>query len=481
MKTLIPFSAVIILSLFGCSSIPNIEKHSPAVRHFQQQIDSILSQPIFDATIAAVKIISLDNNEVLYERNSNALLRPASNMKLFTTSTALITLGKNFSIPTRILYDGNIQDSILNGNLFVKGFGDPDFSSAVLSQMVSEVKAKGITKINGSLIGDASYFDEKRWGTGWMWDDEPYDFSAYNSALSINRNCIAVYALPGNNIGDTVQAWTVPATQFVTIENSAITDTSSSAIISRKFDERLNVITINGTIQQHADTLHEAITIRSPENYFLTLLKEDLARQGINCSGTIKMDTVPASAVLISEHLQPIDSMMIYLNKESDNLSAENLLKIIGAEKVSLPGSTENGISAVKQVLNSFGIDSTSFLQVDGSGVSFYNLIRAEHFIKILQAMYQQKNLFDLFYSTLPVAGIDGTLSSRMKNSPAENNLHAKTGTISGVTSLSGYVKTPENEMLAFSIIMQNFIGTNKPYREAQDAIGILMASFKRK
>lgn len=480
MKTKLSLLIALCLILFGCASVQNLEKHSPEVLRFQHTIDSLLQQPIFNATDAAVKIVSLENNEILYEHNSERLFRPASNMKLLTTSAALTTLGKDFSLPTRFFYDGTIHDSTLSGNIYVKGFGDPDFSSETLASIVTEIKVKGISRITGNIIGDPSYFDGKRWGVGWMWDDEPFGFAAYNSALSINHNCVEVYVLPGKNIGDTVSAWTVPATRYISIENSATTDTVSTLEISRKFDERLNVITLKGTARNTADTIHESITIRNPEKYFLTLFSEELHRQGIQCDDSIRIDTVPKSAIVLSQHLQPIDSMIIYLNKVSDNLSAENTLKILGAEKIGIPGTTENGITIVRQVLQSFGIDSTSYLQVDGSGVSHYNLVYADLFIKILQGMYNQKNIFDLFYTSLPNAGIDGSLEDRMKNSPAQNNLHAKTGTISGVTTLSGYVRTQDSELLAFSILIQNFIGSNKPYRAVQDAIGILMASFKR-
>ena len=171
--------------------------------------------------------------------------------------------------------------------------------------------------------------------------------------------------------------------------------------------------------------------------------------------------------------------MVIFQNKVSDNLSAENSLKTLSAEVLGRAGSTQHGVSLVKQTLAAFGIDSASFRMVDGSGVSHYDLVTSDLSVKLLQGMWRNKDLFDLYYASLPIAGVDGTLSSRMRKTAAHTNLHAKTGTISGVTTLAGYVTTADGELLAFSMMMQNFIGSSEPFRRAQDAIGALMANFR--
>ena len=469
-----------ILYFGGCSTFMSTSSYDPATQRFRASIDSVLSDSIFTATDVALKIVSLDNNQVLYDHNSKKLMRPASNLKILTTSTALCTLGKNFAIPTQVFYSGTVEDSSLNGDLYIKGYGDPDFSSDELAELVTDVKTKlGIKAIAGNIIGDASYFDDKRWGVGWMWDDEPFDFAAYNSALSINHNCVQVCVMPGKAIGDTAVVTIDPPTHYVSFENSAVTDTTDSLVISRKYDERLNVITVNGVKKLDTVMHKEGITVRGPELYFLTLAKEELEKQNVSVSGDPKLGTVDSTDILVTQHLQPIDSMIVFLNKVSDNLSAENTLKIIGAETVGIPGSTENGIHTVKRILSQFGVDSLSFLMVDGSGVSHYNLMTSENYIKILKGMYNRKDVFDLFFTSLPIAGVDGSLEDRMRNSPAQGNLHAKTGTISGVSTLAGYVRTADNELLAFSMMMQNFIGSTAPYRKAQDTIGILMAKLQ--
>lgn len=478
------FAISLTLSLAGCASIGRLLRGTSPLEQFQNNIDSVLSDSNFTATRTGIKIVSLDNNEALYERNSNALLRPASNLKLLTTATALSTLGKDFSIKTNLYADTLVTDSSLHGNIYLKGFGDPDFNSLQLAELLSALRWKGISKIEGNIIGDPSYFDDQRWGAGWMWDDEPFGFAAYNSALSINRNCIDVTVSPGTAIGDSASVIIDPPTQYVSVENKATTceDTLPPTLeISRRFAERLNVITVKGKIPRASRSQKDRITVRGPEMYFLTLAKEELSRQHIFFNGNILLDTIPARARLIAQHSQRIDSMIVFLNKVSDNLSAENTLKIIAAEIFGQPGTTEHGISAVKRVLSSFGVDTTKFLMVDGSGVSHYNLLTPEIYIQLLRGMFWRKDIFDLYFASLPNAGLDGSLENRMKNSAAQNNLHAKTGTIGGVSTLSGYVRTADGEMLAFSMMMQNYLGASDPYRKAQDTIGILMANLRRK
>jgi D-alanyl-D-alanine carboxypeptidase/D-alanyl-D-alanine-endopeptidase (penicillin-binding protein 4) len=405
-------------------------------------------------------------------------------MKLVTTAVALVTLGRHYSFKTCLYADTLISDGILHGNLYFKGFGDPDFSSSDLGNLLSLFKARGISGMEGNIVGDASYFDNQYWGTGWMWDDEPSGFAAYSSALSINRNCVEVTVTQGARVGDTVVVAIDPPTQYVSLLNEATTATDttlSSLEISRKFRERLNTITVQGKMPLGARPQKESISVWAPEMYFLMLAREELARQNIRADGRLLLDSVGRGAVLIGQHFQPIDSVLIYLNKASDNLSAENMLKVIGAETFGTPATSDHGITVAKLTLAEFGIDSSKYLMVDGSGVSHYDLMTPEILVQLLRGMYARKDIFDLYYGSLPNAGVDGLLANRMKGSMAQNNLHAKTGTIRGASALSGYVRTAEGELLAFSIMMQNYIGSGDPFRKAQDAIGVLMAGFRRK
>ncbi len=338
---LFPLLTVFAITFEGCSALERLTQGEPPLEQFRGKIDALLADSIFTATKCGIKIVSLDNGEVLYERDSRMLLRPASNMKLITAAAALSVLGKKFALKTEMYSDTLITNGVLHGNLYLKGFGDPDFTSAQFADFLSMLKARGIAKIEGNVVGDATYFDDERWGIGWMWDDEPSGFAAYNSPLSINRNCVEVTVSPSNIAGDTAIVSIDPPTQYITVLNTATTSADTAALtleISRKFKERLNVITIKGQIPRGAKPQKEAISVRGPEMYFLTLFKEELQRQNIVFNGSLLLDTIPKSAVLFARHLQPIDSMVVFLNKMSDNLSAENTMKILGANWYGISG-----------------------------------------------------------------------------------------------------------------------------------------------
>ena len=474
----------IVLVLGGCATVERLAYGPPPVERFRQRVDAILSDSIFASTKCGIEIVSLDNNEVLYERDAKTLLRPASNIKLMTTAAALLILGPQYSFRTSLYTDTLVSGDTLEGNVYIKGSGDPDFSSADLAVLLSPLTAKNISRVAGNLVGDASYFDDERWGAGWMWDDEPSGFAAYNSALSINRNCVEVTVTPGSKIDDTVTVTIDPPTRYVSLINEATTaaDTIPSTLdISRKYKERLNTIVVRGRMPVTGKQEKESISVWNPEMYFLTLAGEELHRRNIAVDGKLLLDSLPRNALCVSQQSRPMDSVLVYLNKASDNLSAENILKILGAAAYGTPATTAHGITAAKLALAALGVDSTNYLMVDGSGVSHYDLVTPDDFIRLLRGMYGRKDLFDLYVNTLPNAGVDGLLANRMRGTAAQNNLHAKTGTIRGASALSGYVRTADGELLAFSMMMENYIGSGDPYRRAQDAIGALMAGFRRK
>ena len=473
----------LVFLLAGCAGTGIATRPTNPLKALRYDVDQILADSIFIPARAAVKIVSLDRGDVLYDRDSKILMRPASNMKLLTSSSALEILGVDYVFHTVVSADSLAPDGTVHGNLYLKGTGDPDLRTEDLDTLSRQLKAIGIRSILGNVVADASYFDDIPWGEGWMWDDEPFSFEASISALSVNKNCVTVHVIPGSQPGDTVQASIDPPTGYVTLLNTArtVADTALEPLkITRLFRDRLNVILVQGETVAKPDTVEELVTVWRPELYAATLFREILRKDSIAVSGQPTIGITPPSTIELAVHRWGIDTMIVQLNKESDNLSAENTLKAISVQRGGIPGSTRHGLYQVNQVMASLGIDTASYYVVDGSGVSHYNLITAEMLVKILEGMSLQSRLFPLFYRSLPIAGIDGTLKTRMKNTPAEGNLRAKTGSIGGVSSLSGYVTTRDGERLAFSMLMQNFIQPSRFYRNAQDAIGVLLANFSR-
>jgi len=442
------------------------------------RFDALFPDTLFPPSNVGMKVVSLSTGETLYELNSDLIFNPASNQKLFTSAAALWELGEDFLFKTRISFDTLNVDQI-----FVKGFGDPFLSTADIESIATVVSRSLPGGKTWTIVGDVSYFDDLYLGSGWMWDDEPSCYNMFLTPLSVNGNCIDVHVRPGSLGGDSVEVSTEPRTRYVTIENNGRTveDTVINALeVSRKWRERLNAISVAGEMLKGDSLSSTELSVWQPEHYTLTLLAEKLQGQAATIGG-IRLDTVPSTATPILDYTHRLDSVVTYLNKESDNLSAENILKTLGAEKRSVPGSAAKGISVLHEFLNGNDIDTSRIVLVDGSGLSRYNLTSADVLIRLLLAMHKRPEHFDAFYTSLPIAGVDGTLSDRMKGSPAEGNLRAKTGTLNGVSSLSGYVHTADGEFLAFSVLMQKFPGSAQAYRQVQDRLGILLATMRRR
>lgn len=475
-------SSVLVFSLSACAPLSFLGGHD-ALYTLRNAIDSTLTDSLFTATQASILVKSLQTGEVLYERNSKLLLRPASNNKLLTTAAAVLELDSSFTFWTILAADTPIVKGTVLGNLYLKGYGNPDLTMKDLDTLVAQVKAAGVRNVVGNIVVDDSYFDDLFFGEGWMWDDEPYAYQASISAVCINDNCVKVTVVPGEKAGDSVLVMIDPPTDYVSLlrDVKTVSDTALQPLkISRLFAEHSNIITVTGEVVAGSKPTEEFVTVWEPGLYAAQLLYEHLERDSILVLGHPVKGVLPPQAMLVAEHQWPVDSVLTNLNKESDNLSAENVLKTLGATRFGTPGSARNGINVVRTRLASLGVDTTKFLMVDGSGLSFYNLLTAETLVQLLEGIYKRPDLYARFVRTLPVAGVDGTLRSRMQNSPAQGNLRAKTGTISGVSSLSGYVHTADGEPLVFSMLMQNFITSSRHYRLVQDRIGILLASFRR-
>ncbi|MGD1044661.1 MAG: D-alanyl-D-alanine carboxypeptidase/D-alanyl-D-alanine-endopeptidase [Bacteroidota bacterium] len=472
-------------TLLGCVatrpiiSPPVISPPDP-LKILQNNINSILSDSIFVSAHASIKVVSLDSGKILFERESKALMNPASNMKLITSAAALSVLDTGYQFKTSVYVDDNTTDGDVAQNIYLKGYGDPNLTTLDLDSLAFAVRQLGINTIANNIIVDDSFFDDNYWGAGWTWDDESDPDAPYINALSVNKNCVRINITTDlKNISVSLE----PITDFVTVLNKATIVLDSIRIplrVRRLSLSNGNTLVVEGDIFPY-NRVTQKISLRCPEIYAGTLFKESLRRAGISVFGDVMNDAVPNGIHEIAQHLQPIKEVIENMNKQSDNLSAENTLKVIGALNNNIPGSAKSGVFIEKRFLSILGMDTAKFSIVDGSGVSRYNLLSADQLVQFLAAMKKQPRLFQMFYNSLPVAGVDGTLTDRMSNYPVANNLHAKTGTLNGVSCLSGYVQTRDGEMLAFSMMMQNFITAAVDYRQVQDKIGAMLAGFSRK
>ena len=466
-------------TLLGCGTTRPIVSPRDPVKQLRNDINAILSDTLFIPAHASIKVVSLDSGNILYEHESKALMHPASNIKLITSAAALSVLDTGYQFKTSVFVDSNATEGDVAQNIYLKGYGDPDLVSSDLDSLAVAVRSSGITTIENNIIVDDSFFDDTYWGDGWAWDDESDPDAPHINALSVNKNCVRV------NVTADLAAISVvlePNTDFVTVVNKAVIVLDSVRMplkIRRLSYNNTNTIVVEGDIFRYS-RVTQKISLRHPAFYTGALFKESLRRAGVSVFGDVVSGVVPNDIHEIAQHLQPIGSMIFTMNKQSDNLSAENTLKVLGTLNTTIPGSAKNGVFMERRFLSGLGMDTTKFSVVDGSGVSRYNLLSADQLVQFLTAMKKQPRLFQMFYNSLPVAGVDGTLANRMKSSPAACNLHAKTGTLNGASCLSGYVQTRDGEMLVFSLMMQNFITSTSDYRDAQDRIGVLLAGFSR-
>ncbi len=440
--------------------------------YFEKRIDSLLVSDFFQKSYISLKLVEPKKDSTLFSVNSQKLMRPASNQKILTTATALYFLGNDYNFNTSLYYDGEIKDSILNGNFFVVGSFDPDFKVKDLDSFVIAIKNSGIKKINGNLYTDISKSDSLYFGNGWIWSDEPETYMPYLSQLAINKNSLTIIYEP-DSINKPVKITFNPKNNFIALINNSTTieKGKSTFEISRDWLNHNNKIIAKGNLPFSYKKDSVEVSIREPYLYFLQLLKEKLISAGIELNGLTDTNKISSNAKFLTSVKRNIVPVIKYTNKVSDNLNAEMLLRAVAGIKFQKQ-SAENGKFFVDSLITLSGANPKDYRISDGSGLSYYNLISADLLTKILTFIKKQKEPFPtIFINSLPIGGVDGTLSNRFKNSTAKGHVFAKTGSISGVSSLSGYIETKRKNFLVFSILIQNFVGSSKQARDIQDKI----------
>ena len=438
-----------------------------------KKIESVLSDNFFTSTTIALEVYNLSTDRLLYSKNSKLLLHPASNQKILTTLTALNFLDSAYAFNTEIFYTGNIIDSTLIGDVYVLGGGDPEFTIEDMDSLAQHIKQSGIKSIEGNFYGDVSMFDSLYWGKGWMWDDNPYAFSPYLSPLIIEKSTCKIFYSPGK-IGEPVNIRLYPETNFYSLENTSLTinEDTSDFNITRDWIHNKNNIIVDGPLsyKSRSDSVYRNIS--EPVKFFLTILKERMSNCGINLTGWCDTLSLPKNSISIYKTSQPLDTVLYYMNKNSDNLNAEMVLRALGNKYFGKRCSADDGIKMIDSLIYRLGMKPKNYSLVDGSGLSFYNLISVELLTSAMKYTYKEKpDLFRRFYNTLPIAGIDGTLKNRLRSKGVKNNLRAKTGTLSGVSCLSGIVKSKKGNDILFSMMMQNYTKSSRSARQKQDNI----------
>jgi D-alanyl-D-alanine carboxypeptidase/D-alanyl-D-alanine-endopeptidase (penicillin-binding protein 4) len=451
-----------------------------------QDLDALLANPSLTGADVGLVVRDADTGSTLYEHHGGDLLLPASNLKLFTSATAMNVLGPGYTFSTSVDSDGARYGSTLAGNLYLRGTGDPTMLATDYDALAAKVAAAGIKQVSGQLVADDTWLDNQRLATGWEVDDEPYYYDAQVSALTISPDTdydpgsVNVTVSPGA-VGQPATVSVSPANNYLTIVNTATTRAAGSATTDEVTrDEGDNVIRITGAIAADAAPDVETMAVWDPTRFVAGLFRADLAAHGVTVFGSTGYRATPGNArTVASRTSMPLSRLLTPFLKLSNNLHAETLVKAAG-RKESNVGSWPAGLAALEGNLGSFGVNSGQLAMADGSGLSRQDYVSADQLAELL-AGARQEPWFQTWYDALPIAGVSdrmvgGTLRHRMAGTPAADNLHAKTGSMTGVSALSGYVTAANGEKLVFSMVENNFLPDS--VTGIEDAVGVRLAEY---
>jgi len=492
-----------------------------ALAELRNRISEIIDKPELASAMVGIKVASLDTGRVLFEENAMKLLRPASNMKIYTVATALDRLSPDYRFTTSV-YAPTKPDSsgVIKGNLTIFGRGDPSIAARFnngdyfkgIDDLATRIAAAGVKRVDGDLVGDESYFVGPQYGSGWEWDDLTWYYGAEVTPLTVNDNALDLFIKPGSEVGKPAVITTGPPDPLLKIVNRVTTlsrGTRRDISISRDLGE--DVITINGSIGLDDKGYTGGIGISHPAMLFMYLLRTSLAQRGVTIKGQSRTETFeskqnsqsPGRLYALTSLPQglptppteiatlqspPLSLIAAQTLKPSQNLYTELILRTLG--KVSPAPTTtpsnigltteDQGLETVRAFLKGVGIRPESLVLSDGSGLSRNDMITADASVQLLTFMSRHRYAA-FFREALPIAGVDGTLRTRFRNTPAENNLRAKTGSLSSAASLSGYVTSAAGEKLVFSIMVNNYPRDVEPRLICIDPIAVLLASFTGK
>ncbi|MBD2342719.1 D-alanyl-D-alanine carboxypeptidase/D-alanyl-D-alanine endopeptidase [Anabaena subtropica] len=437
-------------------------------------IDTIVNRPLFNRVRWGILVKPLSSVQTLYSRDAEKYFTPASNAKLLTTAAALQQLGADFRIRTSVYQNGN-------GNFTVVGRGDPSLSDTQLQSLAQQLKQKGITQIS-QLIADDSYIQGDIVNSTWQWEDVQSNYGAPVNSFILNQNVFGLKLIP-QTVGKTPQLlWNDPneARQWLIINQSVTVAANQPSYIDVSRDLTGKVLRIKGQVAANSTPYLVELPVVDPNYYFLRRFRSALSTEKISLGTTLVASSAANQQELAAVQSPPLSQLLIETNQNSNNLYAEALLRTLAFKQPRLQNKTtaDIGLEAIKTNLNQLGVDPTGYVLVDASGLSRRNLITPEALVQTLQGI-SKTPVANVYRASLPVAGKSGTLRNRLRNTPAEGIVQAKTGTLSGAISLSGYVNPPTYEPLVFSVMVNQSGQPASVLRQAIDEIVVLLTQLK--
>lgn len=458
------------LSLFILLFLYNIDSILYAQPALSPPLQRVVTQSNADNAFWSIMVRNADG-DVIESYNADKLVRPASNLKLLTSATVLHGLGPGYTYKTHLYGVGRKVGNVWQGDLIFRGSGDPSISGQfynddrlhVFDEFITALETRGIEKIEGNIIGNDSFFDDQAYPEGWSWDDLSFYYAAPINALSFNNNTVDLTVRAHGAIGST------PAIEWFPFDTDYVHFINEQDITpaNAEYDEYYHRLLGTNTIILGSNIPRgyiekEALTIQNPPLYFIDTFKKYAEMSGIEVDGHLMVDNQvhdwdAARYQTLGMHVSPpLSELLKQLNKESDNFYAEMLLKTVAAERYNTQGTTDLGIALMKEFGRARGLEVSDLEISDASGMSPTTLFTTRDITQLLVSM-QRHRYFETFKNSLPISGLDGSLEYRFRHSPLEGRIHAKTGYISGVRAISGYMQTQSDKTVIFSIVTNHY------------------------
>ncbi len=437
-----------------------ISVNSPADSILTEKINQALQARCLDDAQTSVNIVALPSGKNIYTNNANKPLLPASIMKLFTTAAALHYLGPEYRFKTTILYTGKRKGNIIQGNLVIRGGGDPALSTEKLWQIATNIKASGIKKITGNLVVDSHFFDHYDRAPEWKTKRTQAAYDAKLSPLALNHNTIAIHVQPGSSVGDVVNAWLNPAPAYIKLLNIGRTIKRGRNTVSARRSEDTSgevKLQVRGRLPISGHERVIRLNVNNPVRYTAETFRALLDEIGVKIDGPTEIVSTPVAGKKLYENWSESLSLILkVLNTYSNNFTAEQIIKTIAAERFGTPGSHAEGLRLMKDFLRISKVNTQGLILADGSGLSRNNRMTTQAVTDLLTKMFSRFDLGPDFMAALRVMGANGVLSKRLAKSPARGKIRAKTGTLRGVSTLAGYVESVGGEVFGYALFLNN-------------------------
>ena len=457
---------------------------APAVEPLtlQARIDAVLAAPFLAGATVGVHVVDLASDTVLYTRNAEVVQNPASNVKLVTTAAALALLGPEHRYVTRVYIDRkSLHGHTVDGDLYLRGGGDPSLITADLYQLASDLRALGIHKISGGLVLDTTQFDRDELPPGFDQKDELAAYRSPGGALSVNFGTYVVLARPGGKAGEPVLAAVDPPVPSIHIDNKATTEAGGRTRLRVGVEPDPKghglTVTLAGTIGVDAEPAEYRYPVASPAEYTGEVFRLVLAQRGVKLGKPgVRLAALPDKAERVAiARSQPLSVLVRSVNKLSNNYMAEHILKTLDT---ATPQTYAGGLRRVQAWLTEQGVATAGFSMTNGSGLYDSNRITAAQLTTLLVRVHRDFRIAGDFLASLAIAGADGTMRSRLQDSPAQRFVRAKTGTLDEVSALAGYAGAVGKSPIVFAILVTGLDRWKAgAVKKAQNEIAELLAA----